>query len=75
MRFASKLAHRVAAELREAGRRLERVSTDNGSEFRNRAFDAELANVGTLHTLISPGRPHSNGFVVNRPGFPGGSNL
>ena len=84
VRFASKLAHRVAAELREAGWRLERVSTDNGSEFRNRAFDAELAKLGTLHTLISPGRPQSNGFVervqrtildVNRPGFVGGSNL
>jgi len=63
VRFASRLAHRVAAELREAGWRLERVSTDNGSEFRNRAFDAELAKLGTVLTLISPGRPQSNGFV------------
>jgi transposase InsO family protein len=62
-RFASRLAHRVAGELAEAGWRLERVSTDNGSEFRNRAFDAELTKLGTVHTLISPGRPQSNGFV------------
>jgi transposase InsO family protein len=63
VRFASRLAHRVAGELREAGWRLERVSTDHGSEFRNRAFDAELAHLGAIHTLISPGRPQSNGFV------------
>jgi len=39
------------------------VSTDNGSEFRNRVFDAELTSLGARHTLISPGRPQSNGFV------------
>ena len=41
----------------------ERVSTYNGSEFRNRVFDAELARLGARHTLISPGGPQSNGFV------------
>ena len=46
-----------------AGWRLERVSTDNGSEFRNHAFDATLERLGAGHTLISPGRPQSNGFV------------
>lgn len=63
VRFASKLAHRVARDLRDAGWELERVSTDNGSEFRNHVFDAELERLGTRHTLISPGRPQSNGFV------------
>jgi transposase InsO family protein len=63
VRFASKLAHRVAHDLRDAGWELERVSTDNGSKFRNRVFDAELARLGARHTLISPGRPQSNGFV------------
>jgi transposase InsO family protein len=63
VRFASKLAHRVARDLRDAGWELERVSTDNGSEFRNQVFDAELARLGAAHTLISPGRPQSNGFV------------
>jgi transposase InsO family protein len=62
-RFASKLAHRVARDLRDAGWELERVSTDNGSEFRNHVFDAELERLGARHTLISPGRPQSNGFV------------
>jgi len=33
----------VARELAEAGWRLERVSNDNGSEFRNRVFDQGLA--------------------------------
>ena len=63
VRFASRLARRVAGELRDAGWALERVSTDNGSEFRNRVFDAELAKLAANHTLISPGRPQSNGFV------------
>jgi transposase InsO family protein len=63
VRFASRLAHRVARDLREAGWELERVSTDNGSEFRNHVFDAQLEKLGAHHTLISPGRPQSNGFV------------
>lgn len=63
VRFASRLAHRVAHDLRDAGWEFERVSTDNGSEFRNHVFDAELARLGARHTLISPGRPQSNGFV------------
>ena len=62
-RFASQLAHRVARDLADAGWELERVSTDNGSEFRNHVFDAELERLGARHTLISPGRPQSNGFV------------
>ena len=63
VRFASALARRAARELRDAGWELERVSTDNGSEFRNRVFDAELERLGAAHTRISPGRPQSNGFV------------
>jgi transposase InsO family protein len=63
VRFASRLAHRVARDLRDAGWELERVTTDNGSEFRNHVFDENLARLGARHTLISPGRPQSNGFV------------
>jgi len=63
VRFCSALARRVAHDLREAGWRLERITTDHGSEFRNRVFDAGLARLGATHTLISPGRPQSNGFV------------
>jgi transposase InsO family protein len=50
-------------DLRDAGWDFERVSTDNGSEFRNHRFDADLDKLGVLHTLIRPGRPQSNGFV------------
>jgi len=63
VRFASRLARRVAGELRDAGWEFERVTTDNGSEFRNHVFDEALARLGAAHTLISPGRPQSNGFV------------
>jgi len=63
VRFASALAHRVARDLRDVGWDFERVSTDNGSEFRNHAFDRTLEHLGALHTLIRPGRPQSNGFV------------
>lgn len=61
--FCSRLAHLVAHDLREAGWDFERVTTDNGSEFRNHHFDAELDKLGAVHTLIRPGRPQSNGFV------------
>jgi transposase InsO family protein len=62
-RFASALARRVAKDLAAAGWELERVSTDNGNEFRSETFTVELAGLGARHTRISPGRPQSNGFV------------
>ena len=63
VRFCSRLAHRVAYDLRDAGWDFERVTTDNGSEFRNDRFDEVLEQLGATHTLIRPGRPQSNGFV------------
>jgi len=63
VRFCSLLARRVARDLIDVGRRLERVTTDNGSEFRNHRFDETLDELGSTHTLIRPGRPQSNGFV------------
>jgi len=63
VRFTSALAHRVARELRDAGWEPERITTDNGSEFRNAKFDEALQEPGASHTLIHPGRPQSNGFV------------
>jgi transposase InsO family protein len=57
------LARRVAAELRDAGWRLERVLTDNGNEFGRRAFGRELAALGAEHTQIRAGRPQTNGHV------------
>ena len=63
VRFASALAKRVAGELAACGWRLERVTTDNGSEFRNHVFDETLRKLEARHTLIYPGRPQSNGCV------------
>jgi transposase InsO family protein len=59
----SRLARRVAAELKTAGWRLERVLSDNGNEFRSRAFTATLAELDTRHTRIRAGRPQTNGHV------------
>jgi transposase InsO family protein len=60
---ASALARRVAAELAERGWRLEAVSSDNGSEFRNGAFTQTVSSLGAVHRLIRAGRPTSNGAV------------
>jgi transposase InsO family protein len=43
--------------------KLERSSTDNGSQFRSRAFDAEFEQLRVTHTLIGLGQPQSNGFA------------
>ena len=59
----SKLARRVASELRAAGWRLERVLTDNGGEFRSADFRSTLHELGVRHTLIRAGRPQTNGAV------------
>ena len=62
MAQTSKLARRIARELQGAGWQLQRVLTDNGSEFGRRAFAAELP-VGVAHTQIRSGRPQTNGHV------------
>lgn len=59
----SALAKRVAADLREAGWRLERVLTDNGSEFRSSVFRDTVRDLGSRHTFIRAGRPATNGAV------------
>ena len=59
----SALARRVAADLQQAGWRLERVLTDNGNEFRGRTFKRTLTRLGVDHTRIRAGRPQSNGHV------------
>jgi len=58
----SKLARRVAAELQAAGWQLERVLTDNGSEFRGH-FEQTIAQLGGRTTRIRAGRPQTNGAV------------
>jgi transposase InsO family protein len=59
----SKLARRVANELRNAGWRLERMLSDNGNEFRGSDFTSTLEKLGTRHTRIHAGRPQTNGHV------------
>jgi hypothetical protein len=56
----SKLAHRVAAELAQAGWRLERVLTDN---VRSSDFRQTLDQLGVRHSRIRAGRPQTNGAV------------
>jgi len=59
----SRLAKRVAVELKAAGWRLERVLSDNGNEFRGRAFGEVLERLGVRHSRIHAGRPQTNGNV------------
>jgi transposase InsO family protein len=60
---ASKLARRVARDLKAAGWRLERVLSDNGNEFRGPAFRDLLERLSIRHTRIHAGRPQTNGNV------------
>jgi len=62
-RRTSALARRVAADLRAKGWHLERVLTDNGSEFRSTEFGATLTELGARQTFIRAGRPQTNGAV------------
>jgi len=58
----SKLARRVAADLKGAGWRLERVLSDNGNEFKG-DFTATITRLKAGHTRIHAGRPQTNGNV------------
>lgn len=62
-RRTSGLARRVAADLANQGWQLERVLTDNGSEFRSSTFDEAVRELGAPHTFIRAGRPATNGAV------------
>jgi len=62
-RHTSQLARRVAADLARHGFRLERVLSDNGSEFRSAEFGDSLRELGAVQTFIRPGRPTTNGAV------------
>jgi transposase InsO family protein len=59
----SKLARRVAAELKQAGWRLERVLCDNGNEYRGEPFQQTIAKLKARLTHIKSGRPQTNGHV------------
>jgi Integrase core domain len=72
-RSTSELVHRVARELKAAGWRLKEATTDNGSEFRSRHFEAAVEAVGACQRFINAGRPNANGCVdleeCGRPAF------
>ena len=58
----SRLARRVAGDLRAAGWQLQRVLSDNGNEFKGQ-FATTLAQLDATHTRIRAGRPQTNGNV------------
>jgi transposase InsO family protein len=59
--WTSALARQVAADLAERGWRLERVMSDNASEFRSATFGQTVARLGARHSFIRAGRPQTNG--------------
>jgi transposase len=59
----SKLARRVARELKQAGWQLERVLCDNGNEYRGQPFHQTIAALKARITHIKSGRPQTNGHV------------
>jgi transposase InsO family protein len=58
----SKLAQRVANELKAAGWKLERFLSDNGNEFKS-DFTTTVDALKVRHTRIHAGRPQTNGHV------------
>jgi transposase InsO family protein len=62
-RWCSTLARRVAGDLARRGWRLERVMTDNASEFRSGEFTGAVERLGAGHAFIRAGRPQTNGCV------------
>jgi transposase InsO family protein len=45
------------------GWKLERVMSDNASEFRSATFQQTVAKLGARHTFVRAGRPQTNGCV------------
>lgn len=62
-RHASALAHQVAGDLAQRGWQLQKVTTDNASEFRSGEFADTVRRLGAKHVFIPAGRPQSNGCV------------
>jgi transposase InsO family protein len=61
--WTSQLAYTVAADLAARGWRLERVMSDNASEFRSTTFQQTITQLGARHSFIRAGRPQTNGCV------------
>jgi transposase InsO family protein len=62
-RWTSELARRVAEDLVARGYQLEKVMTDNASEFRSQDFERAVVRAGARHIFIRAGRPQTNGCV------------
>jgi transposase InsO family protein len=62
-RWTFEIARRVAADLAARGWALEKVMSDNASEFRSAEFEAAVQRVGARHLFIRAGRPQTNGVV------------
>lgn len=62
-RWTSELARRVASDLQARGWSLEKVMSDNASEFRSEEFERAVARLGARHLFIRAGRPQTNGVV------------
>lgn len=58
---ASKLAHRVAADLGAWDWEWKTATTDNGNEYRSNLFTTTLTQLGIEHRYIRAGRPQTNG--------------
>jgi transposase InsO family protein len=72
--WTSALARTVAADLAARGWRLERVMSDNASEFRSSVFQQTIAKLKARHSFIRAGRPQTNGCMgvssgSNRPSW------
>jgi transposase InsO family protein len=61
--WTSALARTVAADLAARGWKLERVLSDNASEFRSATFTQTIAELGARQSFIRAGRPQTNGCV------------
>ena len=67
-RYASKLARRVAWDLKRFGWTFQAATTDNGSEFRANLFRRTLEELDVEHRFIRSGRPQTNGCVERLQG-------
>ncbi len=61
-RWTSELARRVASDLASRGWPLDKVMTDNASEFRSAEFEAAVARLGARHLFTTPDGPRPTGW-------------
>ncbi len=68
-RYTSALARRVAQDLVRRGWRLEKVMTDNASEFRASDFTGTVERRHGHHVFIRAGRPQTNDYASHCTSF------